>query len=48
MEKVLITVLGGVCEVYACNENVEVEIIDFDNEPNAEIPQWAIDKREKN
>ena len=34
MKKVLITVVGGVAEVIACPEGVEVVIKDFDNEPD--------------
>ena len=36
MKKVLITVVGGVAEVFACPKDVEVIIRDFDNDHNAE------------
>jgi flagellar motor switch protein FliM len=48
MKKVLIQVVGGVAEIVAKPADVEVEIKDFDNEPNvadfsAEDVQEAIE-----
>lgn len=36
--RVLIQVYGGVAD-YICDEGVDVELIDYDNEPDAEIPE---------
>lgn len=39
MEKVIITVKDGVAELWKKSDNVIVKIIDFDNNPDMEIPK---------